>query len=246
MLVICALFGAMCKANAGVVIGTVGSTGLDFNNDGTIDFRITNVMSNTNACLIFDWAANGHNIWTNGTLSTGGWDDIVPITANTSIGSSGNWEAQGDAYIVNYYGESLFSTGESYVGFRLGFNGETYYGWAKVNITGSEGAYQVQWLQCAYESTPNTAILAGSTGSSSGICENTKTVFVAPNPTTEYVRVLATVEDASQVMVFDNSGKRVAAPVMVEADQFRVDLSNLRSGVYFIRFKGCTVRVMKA
>lgn len=245
------LFCATLTINASVVTGTIGNVGgaygIDFNNDGTAEFYIRDAgfdVTHTNSMLMFTWSQNGNNIWTNGNLDTGGWDDIVPLTAGTSIGANGNWEAQGDAYIVNYYDETLFPAGDSYIGFRITINGNTHYGWAKVNISGSSSSgYQVQWLQCAYESAPNTAITAGSTGV--GIRDNEKPVLVYPNPTTDVVYINADLQDAHQVFVYDMSGRMVNVPAILEGETAKLDFSALQGGLYVVQFGQRATTIIK-
>ena len=246
--ILCFAFTAFSANILNGSIGTFdGAYGIDFNNDGTAEFYIRDAgfeVTHTNAMLMFQWSEGGNNIWTNGTLEAGGWDDIKPITAGTSIGASANWEAQGDAYIVNYYDETLFSAGTNYVGFRIKINGNTHYGWAKVNVSGSASAgYQIEWVECAYETTPNTAIAAGNTGT--GIRENTVATVVSPNPTSDFVRIQTSITNNTEVVVCDLSGKTVNAPVSLESEQIVVNLSGLSNGIYFVKFDDKTVKVLK-
>ncbi|MCQ2283709.1 MAG: T9SS type A sorting domain-containing protein, partial [Bacteroidales bacterium] len=181
-----------------------------------------------------------------GTLATSGRDDIRPLSAGTSIGTHGNWEAQGDAYLVNYLDETLFqSNADSYIGFRIKINGNTHYGWAKVHVSGTVATgLQVQWLQCAYENTPNTPIAAGNTGT--GIRDNELPQVAAyPNPVVNEVTIMTSVEDAATVTVCDMNGRLVNAPVMVSDDQIRVNMTDCPAGIYFVRFNHNAVKVVK-
>lgn len=250
MLIFC---GTAIISHASIVTGTLGnfegSYGIDFNNDGTAEFYIRDAgfeVTHTNAMLMFAWSENGNNIWTNGTLDAGGWDDVKPLTAGTSIGSNGNWEAQGDAYLVNYYDETLFpSDADSYIGFRIKINGNTHYGWAKVHVSGTVSTgLQIQWLQCAYESTPNTPIVAGSTGT--GIRDNELPMVTAyPNPVVNEVTITASVENAASVNIYDMNGRLVNTPVFTDTDQIRINFEDCTAGIYFVRFNSNTVKVVK-
>lgn len=250
MLVLCCT-ATISRAN--IVTGTLGtfegSYGIDFNNDGTAEFYIRDAgfdVTHTNAMLMFSWSENGNNIWTNGTLATSGWDDVKPLAAGTSIGSNGNWEAQGDAYLVNYNDETLFpSDADSYIGFRIKINGNTHYGWAKVHVSGTiSSGLQIQWLQCAYEATPNTPIAAGSTGT--GIRDNElPQVLAYPSPVVNEVTISASVENAALVNVYDMNGRLVNAPVVVNGEQIRINMEDCTAGIYFVRFNNNTVKVVK-
>lgn len=243
------MVASLFVVNASVVTGTVNSDGLDFNKDGSNEFYIADggfEVTHTNSVLEFSWSENGNNIWTNGNLEQGGWDVVKPLTLGTSIGSNGNWEALGDAYIVNFYDETLFPMeADSYVGFRIKIGGNTHYGWAKVHVSGSlSTGIQVQWMECAYENTPNTPIAAGSTGS--GIVENElNAVSYFPNPIVNEVTIQAVTESASDVQVYDIRGKLISAPVVVNDEQIKIDFSESPIGVYFIRFNNHLVKVVK-
>lgn len=247
--VIALFFCSATVANAGIVMGTVTSDGLDFNNDGTNEFNLYDGgfdVTHTNAMLEFSWSDGGNNIWTNGNFDTGGWDDVKPLALGTSIGANGNWEALGDAYIVNGNDETLFPMNtDSYVGFRFKIGNNTHYGWAKVHLSGSiTSGVQVQWIECAYETTPNTAISAGNTGT--GIRSNEMpAISFFPNPVVNEVTLNVSIEQTSDVMVYDIAGKLVSAPVVISDNQVKINLSDCQTGVYFIKFNNNSVKVVK-
>lgn len=177
-------------ASAGIVQGTIGNGsyldwdnttstqyGIDFNNDGNLEFRIysttgANDISLTNCVVAYNYSS-GNNIWTGST-----WDAIASIAYNTSIGSTGNWASEGDAYLTDGYDGTPYipQNQDCYVGFLIKINGNTHYGWAKVRLVGTTAT----WSQCAYETTPNTPINAGATG---GVTPTTYTIAVSANPT---------------------------------------------------------------
>jgi hypothetical protein len=56
---------------------------------------------------------------------------------------------------------------DNYVGFQFAQSGQSYFGWARLRVTTKEGAYKHNFtalhvLGYGYDSTPNTAIAAGS------------------------------------------------------------------------------------
>ena len=246
---------AMSTLQASVVMGTVNvgqyNGTLDFNNDGNADFYIQSTSAYetdlVNCVIRFTWSEGGNNIWTVGNIDLGqeGWDWVNPLTAGASIGANANWQAQGDAYLADVgYGTSYIPVNQDvYIGFRLKINGNTHYGWAKVRMTGSDATgYTAQWIECAYESTPNTPIAAGATGV--GINENEKELIsVYPNPTADFV----TVENASnqEVAVFDMNGRQINAAISTENGRSTIDLTAQPAGVYFIRMAGTSAKITK-
>lgn len=242
---------SIAPISASVVVGTINTTTayaeLDFNNDGTGEFYAQSTSAYPDiACnycvLMFNWN-DVNNIWTEGNMELGGWDLIHPITAGTSIGTNGNWESAGDAYIVNLEdATALIPVNQDvYIGFRMAINGSTHYGWAKVRLTGNASSgFTAQWIQCAYESTPNTPIVAGSTGT--GIAEESL-ISVYPNPTTNVVTVANT--NNSEVTVYDFNGRQINAAIRFENGNSVIDLSEQPVGTYFIRMDNRSAKVIK-
>lgn len=243
---------------ATIVQGTIGNGdyegsqayGLDFNNDGTIEYYITfganQYADFTNTTIMFSWTEGGNNVWTSGTLETEGWDNVHALTAGTSIGASANWEAQGDAYLVPFYGEPVVPLNqEIYVGFRLKFGSNVHYGWAKVKVTGSETAgYSAQWISCAYENTPNTAIAAGATTSPTAVADNEQlSVSVYPNPVTDYVVVEGA--NNAEVAVFDMNGRSVQTEAVAIDNRTEINMKEQPAGIYFVRVNGRSIKVVK-
>ena len=71
-----------------------------------------------------------------------------------------------------------------------------------------------------------------------GISENdTQNISVFPNPTTDFVTIEA--EGLQHVDVFDATGKTIKS-VPAIGDALQLDLTDLRSGVYFISAKTCS------
>jgi uncharacterized repeat protein (TIGR02543 family) len=159
-------------ASAEIVQGTVRSNGLDFNNDGTCEFSWTY----DNTYLTYD-AENQCNIWGDEEA----WDAPKPLSAGTSIGSSANWSGYGDCSIVGFGETPAIPVGQNvYIGFRIEYSDGLHYGWGLVSISGSDYSYTANWQAIYYETTPNTPINAGSTGSVTPPAQYT--IAVSANP----------------------------------------------------------------
>jgi hypothetical protein len=132
-------------AGATIVRGTISSQGIDMDNDGTLDFR----LSADGTYLSYDWSEGGNNI----VNSAAQWDIIDPLQKNTLIGPNSRFEGQGDAML-----ELGSATPEKfYVGLRFLHQGQLHYGWVKAKYDDGE----LEWDKCAFHSSPNTAIKAG-------------------------------------------------------------------------------------
>jgi len=189
LLIIALSCGFINMSKAAIVQGTVGTGtytdyegtaipdmyGLDFNNDGNLEFTITDfalAVTYTNTYLNFN-PTTQNNIVTVGTMETGNWDLVTALAINTSVGSSSNFGAEGDAFLMNMEQQAPVGTPGTpfYVGFRVVVNNAIHYGYAKVLMTGSYGTgITTTWQAIYYETTANTPISTGATPSS--IAEN--------------------------------------------------------------------------
>lgn len=241
-----AMLLATAQLDAQIVVGTVGQGsftdwsgttssrfGLDFNNDGVLEFVLKEAEASVSAsqcALEWSYSDNGNNVWTSGNLDEGGWDEVLAISANTDISSAGNWEGQGDAFLVNYYDEVLVPVNQDfYVGFRVKVNNSVHYGWARVKLTGNAGSgYSADWQQIAYNSAPNAPIAAGQTGNV-GIAErNVGGVSIYPNPVQD-VMVVESREQVENVTIYDICGKMMFATPVTDG---KINVADLPVGVY--------------
>jgi len=245
------LLMANAQLNAQIVTGTVGQgsftdwsgytdtrTGLDFNNDGVLEFALKDaetMVSSTQCAMEWSYSDNGNNVWTSGNLDEGGWDEVHAITANTCIGASANWEGQGDAYLVNYYDEALVPLNQDiYVGFRIKLNNNIYYGWGKVKVTGSStSGYSATWSQIAYNSTPDADILAGQT-SDVGVDEYAnQALSIYPNPV-QNVLFINSRDLIQSVTIYNMEGKMMFNEAMTDGE---VNVDELPAGLYMAAVK---------
>ena len=206
------LFASYSQAQ--IVEGTI-SNGLDFNNDGTVEFSISN-GGGTNDYVYYDWAENGNNVWAIGSLETENWDLPLNLAFGTAIGSTGNWEGQGDASMINWTtSEAVIPTNtDCYIGFRMLFGANTHYGWAKVRTADGE---TFDWLQIAYESTPNTSINAGELAGETTTYTITATAG-ANGTITPSGAITANAEENKTFAIAANSGYQIASVLVDGTD----------------------------
>ena len=229
---------------ATIVVGTVGNGtfvnwenvsspefGLDFNNDGILEFKLSNSgfdIENTN-CYIEYNATN--NIWANGTGDEN-WDIPKNLALNTQVGISGNWIGMGDCSLTSWADESpVFAVGTvSYMGFRFKLGSNTHYGWAKVLITGNATiGYTASFQKIAYESTPNAPIGAGQ--ETLGLNSiNSTNLSIYPNPATNMINIIGS-ENSTKVVISNILGEKtleISSPINW------INIESLKPGVYFL------------
>lgn len=135
--------------------------GLDFNNDGTLEFRIADndgVSGTwTNAYFSYNWTEGGNNIVANSQI----WDYIEILAQGDIINANSNFAGYGDATF-----ETLTSVPERiFLGFRILLADGVHYGWAEATVETYETTSDatLNWVACAYNTTPDAAIAAGQT-----------------------------------------------------------------------------------
>jgi len=199
------------------------SLDFDFNNDGTSEFTFELTGGTVGAMFNSDDV----NFVTFGTISTEGWDVIRPLTAGTTIGSSSNFGALGDAYINPFWATSIqmFANGDSYIGttFKIGTN--KYYGWILVNY--NNGAVTVK--KYAYNNVANQSLSAGQT---TGIeeAEVNQTISIYPNPTQDMIHI-QNGESIKSISIFTINGQILTIDT---TNKTMISLQEFPAGIYFI------------
>ena len=123
--------------------------GVDFNNDGTLEFKLG---VGGNGYVAYNWTEGGNNI----VNKADQWDYIEPLAANVTVGASSRFEGQGDAMFEDM--NALPAT--FYIGCRFKLDDGVHYGWVKASRQDGREV-SVQWDKCAYNSKPGEAIPTG-------------------------------------------------------------------------------------
>ena len=171
-----ALIG-FAAANAQVTQGRVGNGditiygtdwtdvyGLDFDNDGTLEFRISDFdgggwdPSITNGYLSYDWTDGGNNIASQ-------TDYVEFVASGVTIGASSEFGGYGDGMIES----SALTAGTYYLGFRFVLNDGVHYGYAECTVVENGTDFDITWNNCYYNATVSGSIITGETGGGSGV-----------------------------------------------------------------------------
>lgn len=181
-LVFALMFTSVCIGNAAVTYvnpnpdityNTNGTQnpGIDLNSDGTMDiiFRLDFV----NAAFHFyhlRGLVNGSEAIMDPSLGLnpgGGLPYYKIIAAGTSIGpASANFQSNDIGPVLgDVDNNNIINQGDCIVGLKFIAGGNTHYAWLRLNLTGNTASLvPVVIKDWAYESTPNTAIIAGNMG----------------------------------------------------------------------------------
>ena len=140
-----------------------GIASIDFDNDGNeeYNFRWDDFGQ---AWFVHVTYANLDNfLQTNGNYNNFGAAYLEPIAANTTIDGSGLWENTGPEPLIGDDTDPNFQgNGDLYIGTQFDIGNNTYFGWILVSYDANK---TLTIKSYAYEDTPNTAIIAGDTGS---------------------------------------------------------------------------------
>ena len=206
---------------------------IDMNNDGTAEFTISSSGMGTDVGDYIMYIT-GCNIIASGTASSG-WDVAAGLTLNASIGSTGNFIGQGDCEVTGWGGTTTFPlNADKYLGVEFLISGAVHYGWIRVYVTGTADNYTITYKDYAYESTANTAILAGN--KPTGILENgfNSNGFKFLNNNNS-VKINAEAGNTiNTIQIFSANGQLVKAINANNSTNANVDINDISNGVYVL------------
>jgi hypothetical protein len=241
------------------------SYNLDLNNDGSTDFVITHSTSAaTGGCFgaktnnYIKVTPSGNNqivdyssaittkiaIYTLIDASTLTWGG----TSNQLM-SSLTWACIGMAHTSpswhSHPGGQWYNAVDVYLGVKLKKNGNTYYGWVRINTSGAN-SFTVK--DYAYDSTPAHSILTGAISGArfaenNSSEENNFSLVTYPNPLSNSTTISFYLSQSENVSlnIFDVNGRLVSTldDNVFEAGENELVWSadEVNAGVYFLQFQ---------
>jgi hypothetical protein len=188
-----ALLAVSATANAKVVMSPITSSGdnilnhdgdvvyIDINNDGIADFKGGMMSSVWTTGTSSTFTTSSRSAWveainpSQGFLaveSSSSYPDLTMFNIDQQIGVSFqyayNW---GYIFDTSAFGpktppagplsDSFDENETGFIGVGLDVNDGTHYGWIQIHV--GSGGESVEFIQAAYQTAPNTPIIAGST-----------------------------------------------------------------------------------
>ena len=195
--------------------------GIDFNQDGTLEFEIT-PMNGLGDYITYNGGGN-NNIY----ASAAGWDVPEDLLINAVIDATGSWNGAGDCAVAGWGGVPDFVLNQDrYLGMRFDLAGITYYGWVRVELVENgvdawgDIAYEVIYKDYAYEDVANTAIPAGAMPMIGNVDVNTITVTgqagattVAEGSTLQMLAAILPVNATDQTVTWSVTNGTVTATI---------------------------------
>jgi hypothetical protein len=155
---------------------------VDLNHDGVTDFAIREIENRFGSGNSLQAVPIRPGGGIESSQIAAGW--AADLRHGQQIGPTARF-AGATALMANYssygnYGSGVwrYAVGKArYLGIRFQINGEAHYGWARLNVKYSYSGKDIGALLTgyAYQTQPNTAILAGATGEGDAIGESSST-----------------------------------------------------------------------
>ena len=230
---------------------------LDLNNDGLFDFQITLSISSTNPNTNipgFKFFEGMDGFFNPANAIKTYSVEYAPIVDKLGCGDSipSNLQIYGLNFAVFSFQNSTFKANnwndehDQYVGVKCTVDGETHYGWIRLDVNTKDTLPNIIVKSYAYEATANKKIEVCDTGGFGvGVheilnAENSATVF--PNPSKGNCRI--TLDEQWQgnieMSVRDASGRVVFTKSFDATGQKRelpFNFSGFATGLYFIQLK---------
>ncbi len=204
--------------------------GIDFNNDGILEFRLSDFSgvegNQVNAYISYNWTEGGNNVVSDPEV----WDYAAVLAAGQVVDANSTFGGYGDATF-----QDLTNVPERiFVGFRILLSDGVHYGWAEAVVSTSASDIVLNWVACAYNTTPNAPVTIGNTAAITHV-ETPDIHAYALGNNRLYVKT-----DESEVVLYDISGRQLnTIPCNNE-----VTITMQQSGFYLVRVGSTTRKVM--
>jgi len=220
---------------AGGVSSVYTVVSIDFNSDGTEEYNFRWDDYGTGWFMHMTYA-NGNVFNLKGTATNPyGGRYIDPMNLGDAINSSSNWGTSiPEPFIGDNSDPNFKGLGDKYVGVKFLLNGDTYYGWVLVSFDNNKTLTVKSY---AYETTPNTPINAGDTGSTTEIDDmrNSEYFTIYPNPAKNTISIdTKSEQNISKIEIVDLLGKKVKEIKVSNSGCQIINISELNKGVYLI------------
>jgi hypothetical protein len=178
--------GEIVYTQANVNIGHNASYGLDLNNDGIIDFIITERGGDVGSLRVNNLsarAATGNEVNCPTSFCASSFGVAVALEQGSQVGDvrQHGWigRAVPMAFQETFAGGATSHTGSwinvrnNYLGLKFYINGAYHYGWARLTVefqrgSGSTRTFETHLSGYAYETIPGKPIIAGQTKGNAG------------------------------------------------------------------------------
>ena len=204
--------------------------GIDFNNDGVLEFRLSDFIgiegNQVNAYISYNGTEGGNNVVSDPEV----WDYAAVLVSGQVVDANSTFGGYGDATF-----QDLTTAPERiFVGFRILLADGVHYGWAEAVVSTSASDIVLNWVACAYNTTPNAPVTIGNTAAITHVETPAIHAYALGN------NRLHVETDESEVMLYDISGRQLNT---IPCNNV-VTITMQQSGLYLVRVGSTTRKVM--
>ena len=204
--------------------------GIDFNNDGILEFRLSDFSgvdgNQVNAYISYNWTEGGNNVVSDPEI----WDYAAVLASGQVVDANCTFGGHGDATF-----QDLTTVPERiFVGFRILLADGVHYGWAEAVVSTSASDIILNWVACAYNTTPNAPVTIGSTVAIANVETPTVHAYALGE------NRLRVETDGNEVMIYDIHGRQINSVHCNGA----VTVNVQQSGLYLVRVGSSTRKVI--
>lgn len=212
------LFNASVNAINSIISSTTSST------NSTYVVAGLNLNQNIN---------NSLNNWSSGATSTTTSSSSYPLNG-VIIGAKAVINSSSTTSTINV--GQFPGSGDKFLGVKFTIGTAVHYGWLRLDMSANSDSITIK--DFAYETTPNTPILAGSTVSTVGItkqAEKTNFDFFAVNGK---ININSDLASNSILSIYDLSGKLIQSDMI--GSQKEVSVRGNLEGIYLVEIRNST------
>lgn len=218
---------------------------IDFDNNATVEYSFRWDTFDTSWYMHMPYGTNCE-IALEGTATINNARFVKPLQFNEAINSTLTWGVSSpepfigvqEFFTSNY---NFLNLGDRYVGVKFKIGTNTHFGWVLINFQTVGTTRKIIVKSYAYNTSPNTQILAGQTNGLSAIENESRPVTIYPNPFSDTIFIdgldpngykLSITNSMGQIVVEDNLKSNV------------IDLKVLAKGVYYVNIKSPAVVIL--
>jgi hypothetical protein len=227
--------------------GTPTLEGLDLNNDANPDFALFSedtIATNGSRYRYTIVAPYGTAASSNAvagetvTFSSSTFNYALALNSGDMINAALTWVAATNTMAFNVdsanpYSENWNGVTDKYLGLKFVVAGNTHYGWARLDVDAIGDVWTLK--DYAYQSTPDSTILAGEGAATNNISEAAMEQLVHfVNQPNNSVKLMINEALTEGVVSLVSSNGQLISNGNVDGKQFIVDLNGLSAGIYIV------------
>jgi hypothetical protein len=223
-----------CESTMSSTIGAASNLcPINFDNNATIEYKFRWDDWSTDWFMHMTYGNNCEIALNGTTTNLYGGRFIKPMQLNDVINSSLTW---GVSIPEPFIGETTVSQnflnlGDRYVGVKFKIGTNLHYGWVLVNFQSAGNSRKIIVKSYAYNTIPNTQILAGQKTATPNSTQeiDTKPINIFPNPISDILHIEGLDGNQYRCTIFNSFGQVV---FQNETNTNKINLENLPKGVY--------------